>query len=169
MGPYNPLEKQLEYDPNTGKVLNWKVKPENRVDKIAAYHDICNDMGKNKGECHRQMVKSLDEIPYGKMSKWGQTARFLINTKQKLGLGFDPIDFAKGVFNPVKEGISKAKKGKMPWSVDYKEGFKLLSDPKLFKGPQKSKAEMENTVKAYKKEYERYKNSVVKTVLMNTA
>ena len=33
------------------------------------------------------MVKSLNEIPYGEMLKWGQTARFLTNTKQKLGLG----------------------------------------------------------------------------------
>ena len=32
------------------------------------------------------MVQSLDEIPYGEMPKWGQTARFLINTKKKLGL-----------------------------------------------------------------------------------
>ena len=44
-------------------------------------------MGKNKGDCDRQMVKPLDEIPYGKMPKWGQTARFLIDKKQKLGLG----------------------------------------------------------------------------------
>ena len=33
------------------------------------------------------MVKSLDEIPYAEMPKWGQTTRFLINTKQKLGHG----------------------------------------------------------------------------------
>lgn len=37
------------------------------------------------------MVESLGEIPYGEMqkwpSKWGQTERFLINTKQKMGLG----------------------------------------------------------------------------------
>ena len=46
-------------------------------------------MGKNKGDCDRAMVKSLDEIPYGEMPKWGQTARFLINTKQKLGLGLN--------------------------------------------------------------------------------
>jgi len=31
------------------------------------------------------MVKSLDDIPYGEMLKWGETARFLINTKQKHG------------------------------------------------------------------------------------
>ena len=55
--------------------------------EISAYHDICYDMVKNKGECDKEMVKSLDKIPYGEMPKWGSTARFLINTKQKLGLG----------------------------------------------------------------------------------
>ena len=43
--------------------------------------------GKTKVNVTEVMVKSLDEIPYGQMPKWGQTARFLINTKQKLGLG----------------------------------------------------------------------------------
>ena len=87
MGPYNPLDKQLSYDPNTGEVTEWKVKPYNKVDEIAAYHDICYDMGKNKGDCDREMVQSLDQIPYGEMPKWGSTSRFLINTKKKLGLG----------------------------------------------------------------------------------
>ena len=41
-------------------------------------------MGKNKGDCDKEIVKSLDNIPYGEMPKWGHTARFLINTKQKL-------------------------------------------------------------------------------------
>ena len=62
------------------------MQPYNKVDEIAAYHDVCYEMGKNKGDCDRAMVKSLDEIPYGEMPKWGQTARFLINTKQKLGV-----------------------------------------------------------------------------------
>ena len=78
MGPYNPLDKQLSYDPETGEVTEWKVKPYNNVDEIAAYHDINRD---------REMVQSLDEIPFGEMPKWGSTARFLINTKKKLGLG----------------------------------------------------------------------------------
>ena len=89
MGAYNPLEKQLEYDPETGEVLKWKVMPYNKVDEISAYHDIRYDMGKNKGECDKEMVKSLDKIPYGEMPKWGSTARFFINTKQKLGLGLN--------------------------------------------------------------------------------
>ena len=86
MGAYNPLEQQLEYDPETGEVLKWKVMPYNK-DEISADHDICYDMGRNKGECDREMIKSLDQIPYGEMPKWGSTARFLINSKQKLGLG----------------------------------------------------------------------------------
>ena len=70
----------------TKKYTKYK-EPYNKVDEISAYHDNCYDMGKDKGECDRQMVESLDKIPYGEMTKWGQTARFLINTKQKLGLG----------------------------------------------------------------------------------
>ena len=87
MGPYNPLDEQLSYDPNTGEVTEWRVKPYNKVDEIAAYHDICYDMGRPKGDCNKEMVQSLDAIPYGEMPKFGSTARFLINTKQKLGLG----------------------------------------------------------------------------------
>ena len=48
MGPYNPLDKQLSYDPNTGEVTEWRVRPYNKVDEIAAYHDICYDMGRPK-------------------------------------------------------------------------------------------------------------------------
>ena len=87
MGAYNPLDKQLEYNPQTGEVLRWHVMPYNKVDEVSAYHDICYDMGKDKGECDREMIKSLDKIPYGEMPKWGSTARFLINAKQKYGLG----------------------------------------------------------------------------------
>ena len=87
MGAYNPLDEQLEYDPETGEVLEGKAMPYNKVDEISAYHDICYDMGRNKGECDREVIKSLDQIPYGEMPKWGSTARFLINIKQKLGLG----------------------------------------------------------------------------------
>ena len=73
MGAYNPLDKQLEYDKNTGEVTKWHVQPYNEVDRISAHHDICYDMGKDKGECDKVMVKSLDKIPYGQMPKWGQS------------------------------------------------------------------------------------------------
>lgn len=31
MGPYNPLSKQLSYNPETGEVLEWKGKPYHKV------------------------------------------------------------------------------------------------------------------------------------------
>ena len=46
-------------------------------------------MGKNKGDCDKAMVKSLEEIPYGEKPKCGKTDRFLIDKKQKLGLGLN--------------------------------------------------------------------------------
>ena len=57
MGPYNPLENQLEYDKNTREITQWYVKPYNKVDEIAANHDVCYDMGKNKGECEQSHGK----------------------------------------------------------------------------------------------------------------
>lgn len=71
-GPYNPLDEQLEKK-KTREVTKWHVKLQNKVNEIVAKHDICYDRGNNKGDCDRKMVKTLDEIPYDEMPKWGQT------------------------------------------------------------------------------------------------
>ena len=57
----------------------------NEVYEIAAHHDICYDRGVDKHEYDRKMVESLDQVP--NLTKWRQTARFLIKSKQKLDLG----------------------------------------------------------------------------------
>ena len=41
MGPFNPLAKQLEFDPETGEIAKWIVPPFNKVDEISAHHDVC--------------------------------------------------------------------------------------------------------------------------------
>ena len=41
LGPYNPFDKRLKYETNSGQVLEWYVQLKNKVDEIAAYHDIC--------------------------------------------------------------------------------------------------------------------------------
>ena len=33
MGPYTPLDQQLSYNPETGEVTEWEVKPYNKVDE----------------------------------------------------------------------------------------------------------------------------------------
>ena len=93
-GPYNPLEQQLRYDPTTGEILEYYVKPSGKTDAIAAQHDVdysvCGNDRKCKNKADRKMVKSLDAIPW-KERQWGHAlARNVIDVKQKLGLGFTP-------------------------------------------------------------------------------
>ena len=95
MGPFNPLDKQLEYDPETGEITKWIVPPFNKVDEISAHHDVCYSRGIDKNECDRKMVSELDKIPYGELPKMGMFARKVINTKQKLGLGVLKKKFKK--------------------------------------------------------------------------
>ena len=90
-GPYNPLEQQLRYDPTTGEILEYYVKPSGKTDAIAAQHDVdysvCKDDRKCKNKADRKMVAALDAIPWEER-QWGHAlARNIINTKQKLGLG----------------------------------------------------------------------------------
>ena len=93
-GPYNPLEQQLRYDPATGEILEYYVKPSGKTDAVAAQHDVdysvC-EKGKNPRRCKnkadKKMVAALDAIPW-KERQWGHAlARNTINVKQKLGLG----------------------------------------------------------------------------------
>ena len=90
-GPYNPLEKQVRWDPKTGEILEIYQQPTGKTDAIAMQHDVdysvCKDDVKCKNDADRKMVKALDAIPW-KDRQWGHfLARNAINTKQKLGLG----------------------------------------------------------------------------------
>ena len=90
-GPYNPLEKQVKWDPNTGEILEIYEKPTGSTDAIAMQHDvdysICKDDVKCKNKADQKMVKALDAVPYNER-QWGHwLARNALNSKQKLGLG----------------------------------------------------------------------------------
>ena len=93
-GPYNPLEKQLSYDPQTGKILKIYQQPTGATDAVAMQHDVdyavCAGKKNEKGCKHaadKKMVKALDAIPKNKR-QWGHAmARNAISSKQKVGLG----------------------------------------------------------------------------------
>ena len=92
-GPYNDLENQVRYDPETGEILEIYDQPTGPTDAVAMQHDVdysvCGDDRKCKNKADKKMVKSLDAIPW-KERQWGHTlARTIINTKQKLGLGLN--------------------------------------------------------------------------------
>ena len=93
-GPYNPLDQQLRFDPQTGEILEFYVKPTGKTDAVAAQHDVdysvCEgkeNVRKCKNKADRRMVKSLDSIPRNERQYGHWLARNIINTKQKLGLG----------------------------------------------------------------------------------
>ena len=93
-GPYNPLDQQLRFDPQTGEILEFYVKPTGKTDAVAAQHDVdysvCEgekNVKKCKNKADRKMVKSLDSIPWDERQYGHWLARNIINTKQKLGLG----------------------------------------------------------------------------------
>ena len=93
IGPYNDLENQVRYNPETGEILEIYDQPTGPTDAVAMQHDVdysvCGDNRKCKSKADRKMVKSLDAIPYSER-QWGHwLARNLINTKQKLGIGLN--------------------------------------------------------------------------------
>ena len=90
-GPYNDLDSQLRYDPNTGEILQIFDQPSGKTDAVAMQHDVdysvCGGDKKCKNAADRKMVKALDSVPW-KERQWGHwLARNAINTKQQLGLG----------------------------------------------------------------------------------
>ena len=128
-GPYNPLEKQVKYDPETGEILEIYQPPTGATDAIAMQHDVdydvCSNREKKYGEnlkkckhkADKKMVKSLDAVPY-KQRQWGHAAaRNAINAKQKLGLGlkqqkgtgFKPWEVAKYAEKVTKKLIPSTK------------------------------------------------------------
>ena len=111
LGAYNPLDKQLLYDKNTGNIFTYYDKPKNVLNKIASRHDTCYSVGKNKNDCDRIMVKEIDDIPY-KDRPWGTYAiKQIINTKQKLRMGnnFTMEDLSNELNKPVINKFERKK------------------------------------------------------------
>ena len=110
-GPYNDLEKQIIYNKDTGKIRKVIDKPKNKTDDICMTHDVCYSIGKNKNECDRIMIKSLDDLKYGETSKSTPIIRTIIDKKQKLGLGnnFNMEDLSNELNKPVINKFERKK------------------------------------------------------------
>ena len=96
-GPYNPLDQQLSYDPNTGQILEIYDQPTGKTDAVSMQHDVdyavCGDDRKCKNKADRKMVAALDAIPWNERQYGHALARNAINTKEKLGLGQKKVRF----------------------------------------------------------------------------
>ena len=89
-GPYNNLDKQIDYNKTTGQIYKIHEKPKNKTDEICMNHDICYSIKKNKNNCDREMINDLDNLKYGETSKMTPIIRGIINKKQQLGLSVNP-------------------------------------------------------------------------------
>ena len=89
-GPFNNLDRQVDYDKYTGEMYKIYDKPKNKTDEVCMNHDICYSIGKNKNICDREMVRSLDNLKYGETSKSTPIIRSIINKKQQFGLSVNP-------------------------------------------------------------------------------
>ena len=66
-GPYNPLEKQVNYDPETGEILEIYQPPTGATDAIAMHHDVDYDVCSN---CEKNMVKISKNVNIKGTKKW---------------------------------------------------------------------------------------------------
>ena len=64
-GPYNPLEKQVKYDPETGEILEIYQPPTGATDAIATQHDVdydvCSKREKKYGENLKKCKHKADK------------------------------------------------------------------------------------------------------------
>ena len=66
-GPYNPLEKQVKYNPETGEILEIYQQPTGTTDAIAMQHDVDYDVCSNR---EKSMVKILKNAKTKRIKKW---------------------------------------------------------------------------------------------------
>ena len=89
LGPYNPLAKQVTWD-SKGNILKEMQAPINQVDRIAQTHDIAYTIAAGdldaKHQADQEMVNSLNLLPESECTKYGRLAKWIINTKQHIGL-----------------------------------------------------------------------------------
>ena len=56
-GPYNPLEKQVKYDQETGEILEIYQQPTGATDAIAMQHDVDYDVCSNREKKYGENLK----------------------------------------------------------------------------------------------------------------
>ena len=66
-GPYNPLEKEVKYDPETGEILEIYQPPTGATDAIAMQHDVDYDVCSNR---EKNTVKISKNANTKRIKKW---------------------------------------------------------------------------------------------------
>ena len=125
-GPYNNLDKQIDYNKTTGQIYKIHEQPKNKTDEICMKHDICYSIGKNKNKCDREMINDLDNLKYGETSKMTPIIRGIINKKQQLGLSVNPNQIlSQELHKPRKINFTRRKV--ISNNIDHIWGIDLIT------------------------------------------
>ena len=131
-GPYNNLDKQIDYNKTTGQIYKIHEQPKNKTDEICMKHDICYSIGKNKNKCDKEMINDLDNLKYGETSKMTPIIRGIINKKQQLGLSVNPNQIlSQELHKPRKINFERRKV--ISNNIDHIWGIDLITMIKYFK------------------------------------
>ena len=94
-GPGNPVERQVKFNPQTGKIIQIYDQPASSNDRCSMYHDIAYTVAENTG-INNKDVKNKKLIADEKWlqcfkprSPWDIAAHSAIKTKKTLGLGVE--------------------------------------------------------------------------------
>ena len=125
-GPYNNLDKQIDYNKTTGQIYKIHEKPKNKTDEICMKHDICYSIEKNKNNCDREMINNLDNLKYGETSRSTPIIRGIINTKQKFGLGNNPNQILSNELHKPRK-INFTRRKVISNNIDHIWGIDLIT------------------------------------------
>ena len=125
-GPYNNLDRQVDYNKNTGEIYKIYDKPKNKTDEACMNHDICYSIGKNKNDCDREMVNNLDNLKYGETSKSTPIIRAIINKKQQFGLSVNPNEILSQELHKPKR-INFERRRVISNHIDHIWGIDLIT------------------------------------------
>ena len=120
------MDKQVDYDKNTGQIYKINENPKNKTDEICMKHDICYSIGKNKNICDKEMITELDNLKYGETSKSTPIIRGIINTKQKFGLGNNPNEILSNELHKPRK-INFTRRRVISNHIDHIWGIDLIT------------------------------------------
>ena len=126
LGPYNPLDDQIDYDKRLGTIHEIHVRPKNLLDQASMFYDVCYAIGKNKNQCDNEMIKNIDNIPKNKRPFIIPLVRGIINKKQQFWLSVNPNEIlSKELYKPKR--INFERRRVISNHIDHIWGIDLIT------------------------------------------
>ena len=116
-GPGNPVRKQVDFNPYTGKIYKIHDQPSSKNDECSMYHDmlytVAENLGGDPNDIKKRKLKADDKWLkcFKPRSPWDIAAYSAIKSKKVLGLGnnFTMQDLSEELNKPVINKFERKK------------------------------------------------------------